>query len=54
MNQKSERFKSAREREFEAKFCSHYRAIGIPAVIAATALRAEKRTASLHNKSPKK
>jgi len=54
MNQNNVQFKSARQREFEAKFCRHYRAIGIPAVIAATALKSEKRIALSNDKSPKK
>ncbi len=50
MNRKSVQFKSAKEREQEAKFCEHYRAIGIPAVVAATALSAKKKPAALDKK----
>ncbi len=52
MNQKSVQFKSAKDRAFEAKFCEHYRAIGIPAVIAATALKAGNNANSASKKSP--
>ncbi len=54
MNYKSVQFKSAAERKRDAEICKHYRAIGIPAVVAATALKAEKRDSNLKEKSPKK
>ncbi len=54
MNRKSVQFKSAQDREAEANFCKHYHAIGIAAVVAATALKAEKRLSNSADKSPKK
>ncbi len=54
MNYKSERFKSAAERKREADLCKHYRAIGIPAVVAATALSNKKDAVESTEKSPKK
>ena len=53
MNRKSVQFKSAKERECDAKICQHYHAIGIPAVAAAAiALKTGKNTASMNKKSP--
>ena len=52
MNRKSVQFKSAKEREQEANFCKHYRAIGIPAVVAATALSAKKKSTDSYKKRP--
>ena len=50
MNRKSVQFKSAKEREQEVNFCKHYRAIGIPAVVAATALNTKKKPAKSDKK----
>jgi hypothetical protein len=50
MNRKSVQFKSAKEREQEANICKHYRAIGIQAVVAATALSTKKKPVELDKK----
>jgi hypothetical protein len=52
MNRKSVQFKSAKEREQEANFCKHYGAIGIRAVVAATAQISNNRSTDSDKKLP--
>ncbi len=54
MNRKSVQFQSAEERKREVEFCKHYGAIGIPAVVAATALKEKRREQQSDEESPQK
>ncbi len=54
MTKNEVQFKSAEERQRDEDFCAHYHALGIPAVVGATALARKKQPATSEKESPKK